>query len=306
MAYRATTDRVPTVMSSGHAFLECPRWHNSRLYASDFFNHAVLVWSGDGPPSKVVDVPAQPSGLGWDLDGNLLVVSMINRRLMRLKGNTLFEVADLGGIANWHCNDLTVDALGGAYVGNFGWDEATDPVIKPAALCRVAPDGNVDVVAEDLICPNGMAISPDGSTLLVNESFAARITAFDRAADGSLSNRRVWASFTGDDSNGNPFTTVPEALAAQVILPDGLTGFDAEGAIWTADCRGQGVTRVAEGGVVLDHISTAPHAVFSAALGGDDGRTLFLVTTFPYGAGDPSTQHESAMRRVRVDVPAAR
>jgi YD repeat-containing protein len=270
------------------------------LYASDFYNHAVLRWDGDGAPAKVVEVPAQPSGLGWDSAGNLLVVSMIDRRLLRLQGDRLVEVADLAKLAPWHCNDLVVDDAGRAYVGNFGWDEATDPVIKATPIHRVDPDGDVHVVAEDLICPNGMAITPDGKTLLVNETFAARVTAFDRAPDGSLSNRRVWASFSD-----KTFHTVPQALEAGVLLPDGMSGFDAEGAVWLADCHGQGVTRVAEGGAILDYVSTAPHATFSTALGGADGHTLFMVTTFPYGAGDPSTQHESTMRRVNVDVGTA-
>lgn len=300
MIAQAHDGRVPTVMSSGHAFLESPRWHEGKLYSSDFFNHAVLSWDGDGQPRTVVDVAAQPSGLGWDLAGNLLVVSMIDRRLLRLEGDRLVEVADLSELATWHCNDMVVDDAGRAYVGNFGWDEATDPVIKPTSLHRIDPNGDVHVAAEGLVCPNGMAISPDGNTLLVNESFAARITAFDRAADGSLSNRRIWASFSD-----TVFETVPQALAANVLLPDGMSGFDAEGSIWTADCRGQGVTRLAEGGKVLDYVSTAPHATFSTALGGEDGCTLFMVTTFPYGAGDPSKQYESTMRRVTVDVPAA-
>jgi sugar lactone lactonase YvrE len=288
---------TPVVMSSGHAFLEGPRWHNGQLYASDFFNHRVLRWDGDGAPETVCEVPAQSSGLGWTPDGDLLVVSMTDRRLLRFDGVELVEVADLSRYATWHCNDMVVDEEGRAYVGNFGWDEATDPVIKSAVLQRVDPDGSVHVVAEDLVCPNGMAISPDGRTLYVNETFAARVTAFDRAQDGSLTNRRTWASFTDER-----FTTVPEALAAGVILPDGMA-LDAEGAIWLADCHGSGATRVAEGGKVLDHISTQDHATFAVALGGPDRRTLFLCTTFPYGAGDPSTQHESTMRRCQVDVP---
>lgn len=116
------------------------------------------------------------------------------------------------------------------------------------------------VVAEDPICPNGMAISPDGKTFLVNETFAAGVTAFDRVPDGWLNNRRVWASFSD-----KTFHTVPEALDAGVLLPDGMSGCDAEGADWLADCHGQGVTRVAEGGTILDCVSTAPHATFSTA-----------------------------------------
>jgi sugar lactone lactonase YvrE len=292
-------DHLPTVMSTGHAFLEGPRWHDGALYASDFYRHRVLRWDGDGPPEPVCEISAQSSGLGWTPEGDLLVVSMIDRRLLRLRGGELTEVADLSEHASWHCNDMVVDDAGRAYIGNFGWDEATDPVIKTTALQRVDPDGSVTVVAEDLACPNGMAISPDGATLYVNETFAARVTAFDRAPDGSLSNRRVWASFSDQ-----PFQTVPEALEAGVLLPDGMA-LDAEGAIWLADCRGSGATRVAPGGEVLDHVSTGEHATFAVALGGDDRRTLFLCTTFPYGAGDPSRQHEGTMRRRRVDVPGA-
>ncbi len=296
---------APAVISSGHAFLEGPRWHDGDLYASDFFTHRVLRWAaGTGTPETVVEAPRQSSGLGWTPDGDLLVVSMIDRRLTRAQDGALVEVASLGEHATWHCNDMVVDDRGRAYVGNFGWDEATDPVVKSTVLQRVDPDGSVHVVAEDLVCPNGMAISPDGATLYVNETFAARVTAFDRAEDGSLSNRRVWASFVGDGSTALPFETVPDALGAGVLLPDGMA-LDAEGAIWLADCHGSGATRVAEGGAVLDHVSTGEHTAFAVALGGEDRRTLFLCTTFPYGAGDPSTQHEGALRSVRVEVPGA-
>jgi sugar lactone lactonase YvrE len=286
-------------MSNSHAFLEAPRWHNGALYASDFFKHAVLRWSGDGDPEVVCTVPAQPSGLGWTPGGDLLVVSMVDRRLMRLDGDELVEVAALGDHAPWHCNDMVVDLDGRAYVGNFGWDESTDPVIKATMLLRVDPDGSVHVAAEDLVCPNGMVLTPDGGTLLVNETFAARITAFDHAPDGSLSNRRVWAAFSDQE-----FETVPQALESGAILPDGLT-LDAEGAVWTADCHGSGAHRVVEGGEVVDHISTAPDATFAVKLGGEDGRTLFMCTTFPYGAGNPMEEHKSKMQRHQVEVPGA-
>lgn len=297
----STSSREPVVMSSGHSFLESARWHEGRLWASDFHVNRVLRWrdDDDSEPEVVCEVDHKPSGLGWTPDGDLLVISMTDRRLLRLERDELVEVAELAPAATWHANDMVVDAAGRAYVGNFGWDEEHDPVIKPAVLQRVDPDGTVTVVAEDLMCPNGMALTPDERTLFVNESFAARVSAFDVAADGSLSNRRVWASFT--DAT---LETVPEALADGAILPDGMT-LDAEGAIWLADCHGQGVTRVAAGGEVLERISTAPHAVFSCTLGGADLRTLYLCTTFPYGAGDPRVQHESTMRRVEVDVPGA-
>lgn len=292
---------MTTIISSGHAFLEGPRWHDGDLYASDFFKHSVLRWpGGEGPPEPVVEAPRQSSGLGWNPAGELLVVSMLDRKLTKAVDGRLVEVAKLGDRATWHSNDMVVDTKGRAYIGNFGWDEATDPVIKSTVLQLVDTDGTARVVAEDLICPNGMAISPDGRTLYVNESFAARVSAFDiDQADGSLSNRRVWASFSDRE-----FKEVPEALASGAILPDGMA-LDAEGAIWVADCHGQGVHRVVEGGEVVDFISTAPHAVFACALGGPERRTLFMCCTFRYGDGNPMEQHEGTLRRAEVAIPGA-
>jgi sugar lactone lactonase YvrE len=291
---------MATTISSGHAFLEGPRWHDGDLYASDFFNHRVLRWrGGEGEPETVVEAPHQSSGLGWTPDGDLLVVSMLDRKLTRLEDGELVEVAALGDRATWHCNDMVVDAAGRAYVGNFGWDEATDPVIKSTVLQRVDPDGSVHVVAEDMVCPNGMALSADGSTLFVNETFAARVTAFDVGADGDLANRRVWAAFA--DAG---FETVPEALESGAILPDGMA-LDAEGALWLADCHGTGAHRVVEGGEVVDFVSTAPHAVFACTLGGEERKTLFMCATFRYGDGNPMEQHEGTMRREDVTVAGA-
>lgn len=295
----STHEQTPQTISEGHAFLEGVRWHDGAVYASDFFKHEVLRWQGGAaPPEVVCEVAAQPSGLGWTPAGELLVVSMVDRSLVKLTDGKLTVLADLGD-APWHTNDMVVDAHGRAYVGNFGWDESTDPVIKETCLHRVDPDGSVHVVADQLVCPNGMAISPDGGTLYVNESFAARVTAFDIAADGSLSARRVWAAFSE-----TRFETVPEALASGAILPDGMA-LDAEGALWLADCHGSGAHRVIEGGEVVDHISTAPHATFAVTLGGEDRRTLFMCTTFPYGAGNPMTQHEGKLRSCPVEVPGA-
>jgi sugar lactone lactonase YvrE len=295
----ATREHQVDVLSEGHTFLECPRWHDGHLYASDFFTSRVLRWAGGDGPETVCEVDGMPAGLGWAGDGTPLIVSMLNRKLLRLRDGALEEVADLFDQADWHCNDMVVDDAGGAYVGNFGWDEGSDPTIRATSLLRVAPGGAVTVVADDLVCPNGMAITDDGTTLLVNETFAARVTAFDRASDGTLSNRRVWASFLDD-----PPPLLPDLLAADVVLPDGMA-LDAEGALWLGDCRGSGAARVAEGGEVLDFVSTGDHATFAVALGGDDGRTLYLCTNIPYGKGDWTKEHKAAMRSCRVDVPRA-
>jgi sugar lactone lactonase YvrE len=238
-----------------------------------------------------------PAGLDWTPDGDLLIVSMEDRRLLRLEGDSLAEVVDLRAHAPWHLNDMVVDADGRAYVGNLGWDDEDDPTIASTVLLRVDPDATVEVAAEDLVNPNGMAITTDGGTLLVNETFAARVTAFDRAPDGTLSNRRTWAAFSD-----RPFRTVPEALASGALLPDGMA-LDASGALWLGDCRGGGATRVGEGGVRLDFVPTAPHSTFAVALGGADRTTLFLCTGPPYGDADPSLARAGALRSVEVAVP---
>jgi sugar lactone lactonase YvrE len=285
----------PALVSSGHSFLECPRWHDGALYASDFYRHEVLRWErGSEPPELVCSVPGEPAGLGWTPDGELLVVSMVDRRLLRLDGDTLVEVADLSGHAPWHLNDMVVDADGGAYIGNLGWDDSSDPVVVSTVLLRVDADGAVAVAAEELVNPNGMAITPDGRTLLVNETFAARVTAFDRAPDGALSGRRTWAAFADE-----PFATVPDALASGALLPDGMA-LDSSGALWLGDCRGSGAVRVAEGGERLDFISTAPDATFAVAVGGPAGSTLFLCTAPPYEHPDPVRGLDGAMRRIEL------
>jgi len=244
-------------------------------------------------------VPAQPSGLGFVPDGRLLVVSMVDRRLLRLDAGGLVEVADLSRHAPWHLNDMVVDSDGRAYVGNFGWDDERDGVVVPTVLLRVDPDGSVTVAAEDLVNPNGMAITPDGRTLLVNETFAARVTAYDRSPDGALSNRRTWSAFAD-----RPFATVPEALGSGVLLPDGIA-LDESGAAWLGDCSGTGASRIAPGGECLEFVSTAPHATFAVALGGPDLRTLFLCTGPRFGTANPADERAGALRRTVVEVPGA-
>lgn len=288
------------VLARGHTFLESPRWHGGAFWASDFYTRRVLRFTPDGDTSTVCEVPGQPSGLGWRTDGTLLIVSMTDRRLLSYHEGSLEQVADLSPYAPWHCNDMAVDADGRAYIGHFGWDDTSDPAIQPASLLRVDPDGTVSVAADDLAFPNGIAISPDGETLLVAETFAARITAFDRRPDGTLENRRVWASFLDGEA-----ITVNDALAAGAPLVDGIA-LDAEGALWVGDAGGRAALRIAPGGEILDRVSTLPFATYAVALGGDDGRTLHLVTATPYGSGDPRDQNVSAVLTCRVDVPVAR
>jgi sugar lactone lactonase YvrE len=296
----SSSDREPVVLSNGHAFLEGVRWHDGAAYASDFHKKQVLRWDGgEGEPEVIVELDDEPSGIDWTPDGALVISSQIDRKVLKFIDGEVREFADLNEYAGGNANDLAVDGQGRIWVGNFGWDVYTDPVIKPAKLMRVDPDGSVHVVADGIECPNGIAVSEDEKTLYVAETFAAQILAFDIEADGSLSGRRVWASF-GEKT----WTELPEMLASTTLLPDGIA-LDAEGAIWATDCHGGGVTRVAEGGEVLDYVSSAPDATFSIGLSRGENPQMFMATTFPFGGGDPWTEHKSKMRRVAIDVPGA-
>jgi len=293
----STRTRDIEVLADGMAFLEGPRWHAGRLYVSDFYLHNVYAFEPGGGLELLCEVPGQPSGLGFDADGRLLVVSMTDRRLLRLENGTLQEVADLSLLAPFHCNDLLVDARGRAYVGNFGWDATVDASIRSTVLIRVDRDGSTTVVAEDLVFPNGSVLTPDGRTLLISETFAGRVSAFDVADDGSLAGRRIWAHF----ARRAQWETIDDAVASGLTLPDGMA-LDHDGAIWIGDASGSGALRVAEGGKILDIVPTGDLAVYAVALGGEDRRTLYMCASPPLLQTDPSTEHRAALLACRVDV----
>lgn len=274
----------PKVVIEGLAFAEAPRWHENKLWFSDFYTHKVSYVGADGQAVAVLDVPGQPSGLGWLPDGRLLVVSMTDRLLLRQDPGGLIAVADLSRQAPFHCNDMVVDRQGRAYIGNFGFDLIGKAPVKSTVLLLVTQDGQVRVVADDLLFPNGCVIMPDGSTLIVAETFARRLTAFSITEDGSLINRRVWADL-GDAS------------------PDGIC-LDAEGAIWVASPPTSTFLRVREGGNLTDQIPVNNQAI-ACALGGPDRRTLYMVTG---RLGDPQKSLERRLGRieaVQVEVPGA-
>ena len=248
---------VPALLLDGLAFAEAPRWHDGALWFSDFFLQQVLRVDAQGQTQVMAELPNQPSGLGWAPDGRLLVVSMLDHRLMRLDPGGLTTVAELGAFATGPCNDMVVDARGGAYIGNFGFDLFAEPVQRrSAALVYVSPEGVPRVAAEGLEFPNGAVITPDGRTLIVAETFARRLSAFRIDADGSLHDRRVWAEL-------------------DKVAPDGIC-LDAEGAVWVASPRGNEFVRVLEGGAVTDHIACDRQAI-ACALGGAGGKRLFMI-----------------------------
>lgn len=275
---------TPKVLAGGFTFPEGPRWQGGKLWFSDFYAHRVLTVDLTGTVEEVVKVPQQPSGLGFLPDGRLLIVSMLDRKLLRLDGKALTEVADLSTYATGPCNDMVVDAKGRAYVGNFGSNHHAGEAPRSAALVRVDLDGKVSKVADDLEFPNGTVISPDGRTLIVGETRGNRLTAFDIAADGGLANRRIFAAVGG-------------------MFPDGIC-LDAAGGIWVADPRGLRTLRVEEGGRVTHSIDTAPRGCYACMLGGDNGRTLFILTNS--GSGPAMGQKaDGRIEIVRVDVPHA-
>ena len=253
------------VLVDGLYFPEGPRWRDGALYFSDFFRHEVLRLDANGDLTQVVEVPQQPSGLGWLPSGELLIVSMKNRQLLRLdQQGELHEHANLSGYAGGDCNDMVVDAKGRAYVGNFGYDPEAGEKPRAADLCLVATDGSAQVVACDMRFPNGSVITADGSTLIVAESAGRRLTAFQINSDGTLSGRRVWADL-GEH------------------VPDGIS-LDAQLGVWVADPHKRCVFRVTEGGEISDLVETAGRAPFACALGGEDGRTLYVCTAHGSGA----------------------
>ena len=273
------------VLVDGLDFGEGPRWHDDRLWFSDFFQHSVSTVDAQGARTVELEIDDQPSGLGWLPDGRLLVVAMKSRRVLRQEPDgSVVEHADLSTVATGPCNDMVVAADGTAYVGSFGFDFTIGEPVSPAVLVRVQPDGTIDIAADGLEFPNGTVITPDGAALIVGETFGRRATAFTVADDGSLHDRRVWAEL-GE------------------VSPDGCT-LDAEGAIWFADAAGTSVVRVREGGEVADRIEVGQNT-FACALGGDDGCTLFVVAAASARDEDVVGTGTGTIRTVRVDVPHA-
>ncbi len=307
-AARDQKQQKPQRLLKDLLFPEGPRWHDGKLWFSDIHGHRVMTVDAEGTPAVAVECFFRPSGLGFLPDGRLLVVNMNERRLMRLDGSTLTAVSELAWLIPTEINDMAVDAQGRAYIGAMGVrGEAGTPrpdhlrplpperveefrqagladTPFPSSIARVDPDGSVGIVAEDVLTPNGMVITPDGKTLIVAETYGNRLAAFDIAEDGSLSNHRTWADL-GD------------------ALPDGIC-LDAEGGVWVGAIYAHEFIRVLEGGEVTDRVPTrGDRLAIACALGGDDGRTLFLCT-----AVRPSRQivpgiTKGYIETVRVRVP---
>jgi sugar lactone lactonase YvrE len=294
-------NRTVDELFSGGGFFEGPRWRDGTWWVSDFYRHTVSRVAPDGTESVVVEVAAQPSGLGWLPDGSLVVSSMKDHRVLRWDGAELTTLADLSGMVGGHLNDLVTDATGRTWVGNFGFDLMGGGAPAPADLIRVDPDGTVTVAATDLYFPNGTVITPDGSTLIVGETTGNRYTAFTIEADGTLTGRRSWAEF-GSLPVADTFA---EGLGQIKVAPDGCT-LDAEGHIWAADALGNRCVRVAPGGAIVEEV-TVPGGlgVYACALGGPDGTTLLLCAAPDFFEHNRAVAREAVLCTVEVDVPHA-
>jgi sugar lactone lactonase YvrE len=243
------------VLLTGLKIGESARRHDGRLWLSNWGAREILAVDLDGRAEVVATVPTTiPFSIDWLPDGRLLVVSGPEGRLLRQEPDgSLVDHADLG-VLDANLNELVVDGRGNIYV-NGGTDFHPGEGEAPGFVALVTPDGRVRRVADGLAFPNGMAVTPDEETLIVSESFAGTLTAFDIGPDGSLANRRVWAPVPGDG----------------IVM-------DTDGAVWTPGWNeaGPACLRVAEGGEILDTVPL-DRAGFACTLGGTDGRTLFML-----------------------------
>ena len=243
---------------TGLMFGESPRWHDGRLCFSDFGAQEVVAVDLEGKKEVIARISGTPMGLGFLPDGRLLIVSMRDGLLLRREQDgRIVTHANLSSLSRSPWNDMVVDGRGNAYIGNMGFDFPAGE-FAPGVLALVTPDGEVRQVADGFAFANGMVVTPDNKTLILAESYAHRLTAFDIDASGTLSNRRVWADLGGDS-------------------PDGIC-LDAENAVWYGDVPNKRCVRVREGGEVLQTIDL-DRGCFACALGGADRRTLFLVAT---------------------------
>ena len=270
-------------LMTGIAFGESPRWHDDRLWFSDWGTQEIIAVDLEGESEVIVRVPSFPFCIDFLPDGRLLIVSASDRLLLRREPDgPLVTHADLSTLSEHPWNDIVVDGQGNAYIGNIGFD-FPEAQFAPGTLALVTPDGSARQVADGVAFPNGIVVTPDNSTLIVAESYANRLTAFDITADGSLSNRRMWAELGGG-------------------VPDGIC-LDAEGAVWYGDVPNKRCVRVREGGEVLQTIAL-DRGCFACMLGGPDGKTLFMVAQVWSGM-ESTAEEERTGQLLTSPAPAA-
>jgi sugar lactone lactonase YvrE len=268
---------------TGLAFPESPRWHENRLWFSDWSAQEVIAVDLEGASEVIAHVDSFPFCIDFLPDGRLLIVSARDRRLLRREPDgSLVTHADLSSLSERPWNEIVVDGRGNAYLNNIGFDFPGGE-FAPGIVALVSAEGDMQLVAEGVAFPNGMAVTPDNSTLIVAESYASTLTAFDIAHDGTLAKRRAWADVPGDH-------------------PDGIC-LDAEGAVWYADVGNKWCVRVREGGEVLQRVEL-DRGCFACMLGGEDGRTLFMVAQ-EWAGPAPMGEGERTGEVLTTRAPAA-
>jgi len=273
----------PRTLLTGLAFGESPRWRHDRLWISDWGAREIIAVDPAGKSEVMARAPSFPSCIDFLRDGRLLMVSAYDGLLLRRQPDgSVVTHADLTGLSHHPWNDIVVDGRDNAYVNNTGFDLRAGEKFAPGIIAVVGRDGSTRRVADGLWFANGIAVTPDNSTLIVAESYGKRLTGFDIAADGSLSNRRVWANL-GDG------------------VPDGIC-LDAEGAVWYGDVPNKRCVRVREGGEVLQTVEL-DRGCFACMLGGVDRRTLFMVAREWRGSAS-MTDDARTGRVLTVEAPA--
>jgi sugar lactone lactonase YvrE len=270
-------------LMTGIVFGESPRWHDERLWFSDWGAQELIAVDLEGNSEVIVRMPSFPFCIDWLPDGRLLIVSARDRLLLRREPDgSLVTHTDLSSLSEHPWNDIVVDGRANAYIDNIGFDFPGGE-FAPGILALVTPDGSARQVADGVAFPNGIVVTPDNSTLICAESYANRLTAFDIAADGSLSNQRLWADLDGG-------------------VPDGIC-LDAEGAVWYGDVPNKRCVRVREGGEVLQTIDL-DRGCFACMLGGVDRRTLFLVVR-EWGGMESTAEGERTGQLLTAPAPGA-
>jgi sugar lactone lactonase YvrE len=267
----------------GLVFPEAPRWRDGRLVFADMHANEVVAMRPDGARETIASFQGPISGLGWLPDGQLLVVSMNDRQLLSQGRNgKIANHADLSRFTRYPINDMVVDKHGRAYVGNFGFDFPKGE-IAPTRVALVGVDGKVHEAASGLVFPNGMVLSPDGGSMIIAETLAARLTAFDIQGNGLLSGRRTWAQ-------------LPEHTT-----PDGIC-LDAEGAIWVASPITREILRVREHGAIAERIATDQMPT-ACMLGGADRRVLYVLSVPSADLDECRRMRAARVSAMTVDVP---
>jgi sugar lactone lactonase YvrE len=292
----------PTKLLDGGTFFEGPRWHDGSWWVSDFYTDGGRIVAVDPGGAIVREISLeQPSGLGWLPDGDLLAVSMSTHKIWRIAAGAEPVVhADLAGHSRGESNDMTVDAQGRVWVDSFGYDLYAGERPVGAALMRVDPDGSVNPVADGLHFPNSIMVAADGETLVVAETIASRLSAFDVGADGTLSGRRVYCQI----APSVPLYGIAADYSNVSYGPDGCT-LDAEGCVWAGNSLGDWIGRFSPAGEVLARID-APEpgmAIYAVQLGGADGRTLLLCVAPDWRLGMGGDEPRASLWTVEVDAP---